>query len=326
MRRFEAALVACLAAAPLALAQTPPTPQASRSAVPRSHPEFVVSTDWLAAHLDAPGVVVLHVGRTDAAYRSGHVPGARYVPLSAVATTVNGVPNEFPPREEMAATFRDLGVGNTARIVVYGDDAGLLAARVFVALDLLGHGARAALLDGGHAKWARESRALATASPAVTPRPFAVRWHGDRVVTAEWVRAHLGARAVAFVDARPSEQYGGVEPPCPPGQACAQTPVERRGHLPGATSRWWGENLVSRDDPVLKAAEVLRAEWSERTGASRAGVATVVTYCHSGMQASYDYFVARYLGYRDVRLYDGSMAEWTGLTPAARYPVEQAAP
>ena len=326
MRRYEAALVACLVAAPLALAQTPPPTSASRPAAARSHPELLVTTDWLAARLDSPGVVIVQVGRTDAAYRSGHIPGARYLPLAAVAREVRGIPNEFPPREEMAETFRDLGVGNTARIVLYGDDAGLLAARVFVALDLLGHGARAALLDGGLARWTRESRSLATASPAVTPRPFTVRWHGDRVVSAEWVRSHLGGRSVAFVDARPAEQYGGVEPPCPPGQACVQTPVERRGHLPGATSRWWGENLVSRDDPVLKPGDTLRAEWSQRTGADAGSGRTIVTYCHSGMQASYDYFVARYLGYRDVRLYDGSMAEWTGLTPAARYPVEQAAP
>ena len=84
------------------------------------------------------------------------------------------------------------------------------------------------------------------------------------------------------------------------------------------------ENLVSRDDPVLKPADVLRAEWGQRTDDNRSGVRTVVTYCVSGMQASYDYFVARYLGHRDVRLYDGSFAEWAALTPAAAYPVERA--
>jgi len=323
MRRSEAALLFCLVAAAPALAQNP-TPALHPTSAPRSRAELLVSTDWLAARLAAPGVVVVQVGRTDAAYRSGHVPGARYLPLSAVATTINGIPNEFPPRAQLAAAFRGLGVGNTARIVLYGDDAGLLAARAFVALDLLGAGSRAALLDGGLAKWTREGRPLDTAAVAVRPRPFAVAWHGERVASAEWVRTHLGNRSVAFVDARPAEQYGGAEPPCPPGQTCAQLPVERRGHLPGARSRFWMENLVSRDDPVLKSRDTLRAEWAERTGAARSR--TVVTYCHSGMQASYDYFVARYLGFRDVRLYDGSWAEWAGLSPAARYPVERPAP
>ena len=325
MRRSEAVLCLCLVAALPARAQTPPSASAQPTTA-RLHRELLVSTDWLAAHLRSPGIVIVQVVRTDTAFRAGHVPGARYLPLAAVATTIRGVPNEFPPREEMAATFRDLGVGNAARIVLYGDDAGLLAARAFVALDLLGHGERAALLDGGLAKWTAEHRQLDTASYAVSPRPFAVRWHGDRIASAEWVRAHFNDRAVVLVDARPAEQYGGAEPPCPPGQSCAQTPVERRGHLPGARSLFWMENVVSRDDPELRPADALRAQWGQRTGAQRQGVRTIVTYCRSGMQASYDYFVARYLGYRDVRLYDGSMAEWVNLTPAADYPVERAVP
>jgi thiosulfate/3-mercaptopyruvate sulfurtransferase len=325
MRRSEVALLLSLFAAHAALAQAP-----ARSTAPRApahaQSRLLVSAAWLAAHLGSAGVVIVHVGRTDAAYRAGHIPGARFLPVAAVATTVRGVPNEFPPREEMAAAFRDLGVGNAGRIVLYGDDAGLEAARAFVALDLLGHSGRAALLDGGLARWVAEQRPLETAAPAVSPRPFTVRWRPDRVATAEWVRAHLRDRSVLLVDARPAGQYGGAEPPCPPGRACAQIPLERRGHLPGAKSLWWMDNLASRDDPVLKPADVLRAEWEQRTGADRPGVRTVVTYCLSGMQASYDYFVARYLGHRDVRLYDGSFAEWAALTPASAYPMERAGP
>ena len=321
MRRSEAALLVCLVAAAPALAQAPRS-ALQHAASARTREELLVSTDWLAARLDSPGVVIVQVGRSDAAYRSGHIPGARYLPLSAVATTVRGIPNEFPPREGLAAAFRDLGVGNRARIVLYGDDAGLLAARAFVALDLLGAGDRAALLDGGLTKWTAERRALDTLPRAGSPRPFAAEWHGERVVSAEWVRSHLGNRSVAFVDARPAEQYGGAASPCPPGQACVQIPVERRGHLPGARSRFWMDNLVSKDDPTLLPADSLRAAWATRAGHAR----TVVTYCHSGMQASYDYFVARWLGYRDVRLYDGSWAEWSALTPAERYPVERGAP
>ena len=325
MRRSEAALLLCLIAAAPALAQNPSVVP-HRTAAPRSNPELLVSTDWLAARLESPGVVILHVGRTDAAYRSGHVPGARFLPLATVAREIGGIPNEFPPREDLAATFRDLGVGNAARIVLYGDDAGLLAARAFVALDLLGHGARTALLDGGFTKWMAEQRPVETTMPVFAPRPFAVRWYGDRVASAAWVRTHLHDRSVAFVDARPADLYAGGESPCPPGGTCVQTPVERRGHLPGAGNVWWMENLASRDDPVLKPSDVLQAEWTQRTGAARPGVHTVVTYCHSGMQASFDYFVARYLGQRDVRLYDGSWAEWSTLQPSASYPVEKSTP
>jgi len=291
------------AAVLLALLPTPRAgAQAPGAAVPlRPHPEFLVQTSWLASRLGSSRVVVLHVGHTDEMYRAGHIPGALFVPLSAVAIEVNGVPNEFPPAAQLAATFRDLGVGNAARIVIYGDDPGLLAARVWVALDLLGQSAGAAILDGGLVRWKAEHRPVET--PVRSPHPllFASRWQAERVVSAAWVRAHLGDPSVVLVDARPPEQYAGA----------AGDPTS--GHVPGAKSVYWMTALVSAADPVLRPAQALREALWRPTGADRRPARTVVTYCQTGMQASYDFFVARYLGYPDVRLYDGSMSEWTML-------------
>jgi thiosulfate/3-mercaptopyruvate sulfurtransferase len=321
MRKLEAALLAAMACAGPALAQQPDTGDASV----RHHREFLVGTEWLAAHLGTPEVVVIQVGRTDAAYRAGHIPGARFLPLAAVATTVGDVINEFPAPEQLIATFRDLGVGDRARIVLYGDDPGLLAARAWVALDLLGQSGRTALLDGGLTRWTAEHRPLETAIPTSSPRPFAARWQAAKVVTADWVRDHLGDSSVVFVDARPAAQYAGEEPPCPPDRpACGQVPAERRGHLPGARSLYWMDALVSQADPVLRPMHELHETLWKPTGADRPAVRTVVTYCRSGVQASHDYFVARYVGYPDVRLYDGSMSEWVAL-PAATHPVARPA-
>ncbi len=306
MRKRDAALLLCLVAAQPALAHTP-KPAGPPSNAARPHPEFLVNPAWLAAHLAAPEVVVLHVGRTDSAYRAGHIPGARFLPLSAVATTVRGIPNEFPPQDSLVATFRDLGVGDSARIVIYGDDPGLFAARAWVALDLLGQSGRTSILDGGLARWTAEHRPTETTLRMSSLEPFTARWQADLVVTAAWVRSHLGDRGVVLVDARPVDQYAG-------------------GHLPGAKSLFWVEDLVSRDDPVLKPMRTLHEELWQATGADAPEVRTVVTYCHTGMQGSHDYFVARYIGYPDVRLYDGSMAEWTSLTPAGDYPVERTGP
>jgi len=306
MRTLAAALLATVAVAPPLAAQAPDRGAAGR----RPHPEYLVSTTWLADHLGGPAVVVLAVGHTDSLYRLGHVPGARFLPVSAVATTVGGVPNEFPAPEQLAATFRDLGVGDRARIVIYGDDPGLLAARTWVALDLLGQSARAAILDGGFARWRAEHRAVETAAGVPPARPFEWQWRTEGVVSAAWVRAHLGDSAVLLVDARPPDQYAG---------AAADA---RSGHLPGARSLFWMNSLVSANDPVLKPAATLVAEQWGPAGALRPAVRTVVAYCRTGMQASHDYFVARYLGFPDVRLYDGSMAEWSQLT----YPVERSSP
>jgi len=287
--------------------------------------DIVVSTEWLAAHLDS-GVVVVHVGRSDEVFRAVHILGARFLPLSAVATTVGGLTNEFPAPAQLIATFRDLGIGNRARVVIYGDDPGLLAARAWAALDILGHGRRASVLDGGLVKWRAENRALETAVQPVTPRPFTARWRANRVVTAAWVRAHLRDRTVAFIDARPADQFSGAEPPCPPAQpTCPQIPPARRGHLPRAANIFWMNALVSAQNPVLRPMHYLHDELWVPSGTDRVAVRTVVVYCRTGVQASHAYFVARYIGYRDVRLYDGSFLEWAGL-PAAQYPVEAGHP
>ncbi len=303
MRRSSLALGALLVLAAPARAQQPDTGDARV----RHQRQIVVGTEWLAARLADPTVVVIQVGHTDSLYRLGHIPGARFLPIAAVATTVRGVANEFPPPEEMARSFGALGVGDSTRVVLYGDDAGLLAARAWVALDLLGHGATASVLDGGMTRWKSEGRPVTADVPAARPRAFAARWQADRIVDAAWVRSHLQDRSVVFEDARPADQFAA-------------------GHLPGARSLFWMGALVSREDPALKAMHYLHEEFWKPTGADSAGVKTVVTYCRTGMQASHAYLVARYIGYPDVRLYDGSMSEWTSLSPASSYPVERTGP
>ncbi len=288
-------------APPRAAAQNAPREDLGEGNI-RHHREFLVSTDWLAQRLQSPGVVVVQVGRTDAAYLAGHIPGARFLPLTAVATTAGGVPNEFPPEAELVAAFRDLGVGDSARIVLYGDDAGLLAARAWVALDLLGQSGRAALLDGGLARWKAEQRPVETGSgtasrPAsAATSPFAAHWRTEGIVTASWVRSRLGDASVALVDARSPETFAGPD-----------------GHLPGARSIFWMSTLDSARGGTLKTMHTLHEGIWKPAGADAPAVGTVVTYCQTGMQASFDYFVARYIGYPDVRMYDGSMAEWVRL-------------
>jgi thiosulfate/3-mercaptopyruvate sulfurtransferase len=321
MRRTILALLAALTLAGRALAQ-----EADRGDAKVTHDrDLVATTEWLSFYVDSASVHIIHVGRSDSAFHAGHIPGAHFLPLTAVAVPVNGVPNEFPAPAVMAAAFGALGVGDEGRIVIYGDDPGLLAARAWVALDLLGQGHRAAILDGGLAKWRSEGRPVETAVRPVAPRPVTAAWRGDRVVTAAWVRAHLRDSTVQLVDARNPDLFAGVEPPCPAAQPnCPQTPAARRGHIPGAANIWWMNLLASAQNPVLRPMHDLHEGLWVPSGTDRPAVRTVVTYCHSGMQASFDYFVARYVGYHDVRLYDGSMAEWTAL-PAAQHPV-QAAP
>jgi len=346
---FALALAACGRSATPAASGPAPTPQPTAApqhaeaavaamvsaetgpdtgdAVVRHNQQFLISADSLAAQLTSGRIVVVHVGRRDSSYLAGHVPGARFLPLSAVATTVGGLDNEFPAPDVMANAFSSLVVRPEQRIVIYGDDAGLFAARAWVALDLMGQSDRVSLLDGGLTAWRAGGRQVDT-GPVPVPRiyiPFTYTWQPQKLVDAAWVRAHLGDSTVVLVDTRPADQYAGGLHPCPPGRSVCpevQYPETRRGHLPGAKSLYWMDALVSRQDPVVKPMHRLHHEIWQPAGADEPWVRTVVTYCNSGMQASYGYFVARYVGYRDVRLYDGSFGEWAGL-PADQYPVSR---
>ena len=272
---------------------------------PRSvRSEMIVSTSWLAAHLNDPKVVVLHVAREQAHYEKGHIPGARFVGWGEITTTRDGVPNELAPVTDLQKLFERLGVGDEARIVLYGDNSGLAAARAYFTLDYLGHGARAALLDGGLEKWKAEHRDISTAVVAPKPAPFTPRVRAgvvtnlDVVRDLSWTAANLSDPSVALIDARPVDEYTGIKP----GED-----VQRGGHIPGAASVFWMQNVVSRENPTLRSATELRRLY-EQAGVQHGR--TVVTYCRTGAQASHTYFVLKYLGY-DVVMYDGSFFEWS---------------
>lgn len=262
---------------------------------PRIRSELLVSSEWLAERLDDPEVIVLHVGTSRDDYERGHVPGARFVELATLVTEREGVTNELPPITRLDSVFEAAGVSDRSRVVIYG--APLAAARAFFTLDYLGHGDRAALLDGGLPGWRMEGRPTSTARSEPIRGSLAPRPQPERVVEAEWVREHLDDSEVALLDARPMAQFAGADP----------AGLPRPGHIPGAGNLFWEEMLRSTDPLVLHDPGTLRKMF--RAAGVNPGD-TVVTYCRTGMQASFTYFVARYLGY-DTRMYDASYMEWS---------------
>lgn len=294
------------AAALLALVGCAPA-TGGRAPAPALRPELLVSAEWLRTHTADPGVVILHVGSDPAEYERGHLPGARFLRLGAIVAERDGNINELPPVAQLDSVFESVGVSDGARVVLYG--APLSAARAFFTLDYLGHGERTALLDGGLAGWTSAGLPISTEAPRPARGSFTPRPAPARVVDADWVRDRLDDGSVSFVDARPEAQYTGAEP----GDG-----VQRAGHIPGAGNVFWERMLVSTAQPALRDPESLRA----MLGA--AGVEpgdTVVTYCRTGMQSSFAYFVARYLGY-ETKMYDGSFLDWSR---RAELPVERGA-
>jgi thiosulfate/3-mercaptopyruvate sulfurtransferase len=268
----------------------PPQPGAATEIVHSpvaTPPGLLVSVTWLAENRTHPNVVVLHVG-TPAGYSAGHVPGAWFVNLASLQSTQNGVPVMLNPPDVLRSVLEAAGVTTSQHVIVTGDGP-LPAARGFFILEYLGHPS-VHLLDGGRAAW-QAAYGLST-EPASAERPggMATPVREDRLATADWVEAQLGEPRVVLLDARPSTDYS----------------VSR---IPGAVSLPWTQLVESTAMPRLRSVPELRAVYAQAGADARD---QAVTYCTSGMMSSMSYFVARYLGY-NVRLYDGSMLEWTAL-------------
>jgi thiosulfate/3-mercaptopyruvate sulfurtransferase len=258
---------------------------------------MIVTTDWLAKHLNDKSLVLLHVGEKKE-YDAAHIPGAQFIQMSDISTPRGeGLILELPSVDQLKATFEKFGVSDNSRIVIYfGKDWVTPTTRVYFTLDYLGLGDRASILDGGLPAWVAEKRPVTTEVMAARHGKFAPRPNRELVVDANWVKANLSKPGVAIVDARDSKFFTGAEKGMMP----------RAGHIPSAKSIPFGS--VTQDVNLkFESPDVLRKIFAD-AGVKQSD--SVATYCHIGQQASLLYFVARYLGY-DAHLYDGSFQDWS---------------
>jgi thiosulfate/3-mercaptopyruvate sulfurtransferase len=260
-------------------------------------PAMIVSTEWLAKHLNDESLVLLQVGDKNE-YLAAHIPGAQFIQLSDISTPRGqGLTLELPSVDQLKTTFEKFGMTDKSRVVVYfGKDWVTPTARVFFTLDYLGLGDRTSILDGGLPAWRAEGRPLTTELREPKRGSFTPKPNTKLVVDAAWVSANLNRPGVAILDARAAKFYTGAE--------AGQMP--RAGHIPRAKSIPFS-SLVEDSTNKFKSAEALGAIF-ESAGVKSGD--TVATYCHIGQQASLLYFVARYLGY-EAHLYDGSFEDWS---------------
>jgi thiosulfate/3-mercaptopyruvate sulfurtransferase len=258
---------------------------------------MIVSTDWLAKHLQDDSLVLFQVG-DKSEYEAAHIPGAQFIQTADISTPRgSGLVLELPPVDQVKTVFEKLGVTDRSRIVIYfGKDWITPTARVYFTLDYLGLGDRTSILDGGLPAWRAAGQPVTAEVKAVKPGSFTAHPNTKLVVDAAWVSANLNSPGVAILDARAAKFYTGED--------AGQMP--RAGHIPHSKSIPFS-TLVEDSTNKFKSPAALRALFSS------AGVKqgdSVTTYCHIGQQASLLYFVARYLGY-DAHLYDGSFEDWS---------------
>ena len=226
--------------------------------MPYARPEALVSTEWLAAHLDDPHVRVVdssykQPGITPTArqdYDAGHIPGAVFFDIDDVAEPGTSLPHMIPSAERFAEKMAERGIGNDDKVIVY-DTVGLSSAgRAWWLLRLFGHD-NVALLDGGLPKWKAEGRTLETAAPAVPARRFTARFRPELVRDKAALLADLGPHREQVVDARSAGRFDGTAEETWPGR--------RRGHIPG-----------SRNLPFDRVTDPQTRTLRERRGAAPA--------------------------------------------------------
>ena len=277
-----------------------------------AHPESLVSTAWLADHLDDPDLRIIESDEDVLLYDTGHIPGAQKVDWHLDLN--DPVVRDYIDREHFQALVRRLGIDETTPVIFYGDKNNWWACYALWVFQLFGF-TNARVLDGGRIKWEAEGRPLVTDVPGHAASQYVAPDRSDSRIRAfiDDVKRHISAHG-KLIDVRSPDEFTGKK------LHMADYPQEgalRGGHIPGARSVPWAR--AANTDGTFKGADELRAIYEREQGLIPTD--DVVAYCRIGERSSHTWFVLTYLlGYQKVRNYDGSWTEWGN---AVRAPIEK---
>jgi thiosulfate/3-mercaptopyruvate sulfurtransferase len=266
-------------------------------------PDVLVSTDWVAAHLDDPKIRIVESNEDQLLYPSGHIPGA--VQVDWAADLNDPLRRDYLNRDGFEKLMSRIGATRDTDIVFYGDKSNWWATYAFWVFQLFGH-TNAKVMDGGRLKWEKEGRPLTREVPTYPATTYVAPDRDDtriRIFRDE-VLKKLGG-STRLVDVRSPQEYSGERTHMP---EYPQEGVLRGGHIPGAKSVPWAR-AANPEDGTFKSAAELKAIYEEEQGLNPAN--DIIAYCRIGERSSHTWFVLTYLlGYPNVRNYDGSWTEW----------------
>ncbi len=269
-----------------------------------AHPEVLVTTEWLANHLDDPKVRVVESDEDILLYEIGHIPGA--VKLDWHTDLQDQVKRDFVDKAAFEALLEERGISNDTTVVFYGDKNNWYATYAFWLFKYYGH-EDARVLDGGRAKWEAEGREYTRATPTHERGTYTAK-DPDPSIRAfrEDVLAQVNSGDPALVDVRSPQEYTGE---LLHAIGYPQEGAQRAGHIAGARNIPWG--TAANPDGTFKHRDELKALYEAQ------GITAdkdVIAYCRIGERSSHTWFVLTYLlGYDKVRNYDGSWTEWGSL-------------
>lgn len=270
-----------------------------------ARPEVLVSTKWVADHLDeTESLRIVEASEDEALYGAGHIPNA--VSIDWVEELQQEVVRDLVDGDGFASLCENKGISKDTTVVLYGDQNNWWACYAFWVFTLYGHD-DVRLMNGGREKWIAEDRPLTTNSPSHADGQYtageqnlALRAFRDQVLQ------HV-QRGGGLVDVRSPEEYRGEVRYLPnyPDESTL-----RAGHIPLAQNVPWRRTV--REDGTFKSRPELEAIFLDEAGLEPAH--EIITYCRIGERSSLTWFVLRYLlGFDQVRNYDGSWSEWGNL-------------
>lgn len=270
-----------------------------------SLPSSLVSTEWLATHLDHPDLVILDgsfklpgvtpLAAEDFAVR--HIAKARFFDIDAIADHSVSLPHMLPSAEEFERHARALGISDNSVVVIY-DTPGLMSAgRVWWTLRTFGHD-KVAILDGGLRKWTAEGRPLIDTLASFAAGDFNARFNASAVRSKAQVLGNIGSRTEQVIDARSAARFTATEKEARPGL--------RSGHIPGSLNLPFTVLTNSQTGELLDASAITKAFEAAGLDLSR----PVIASCGSGVTAGALAFGLHLAGKDDVAIYDGSWTEW----------------
>ena len=279
-----------------------------------THPEVLVTTDWVKENIDKPGIKLVEIDVDTKAYDAGHIPGAGG--FNWQTQLQDQVRRDIIGQEAFEKLVGGAGVSAKDTVILYGDNNNWFAAYGFWLFKIYGHN-DVRLMNGGRVKWLNEKdKPLTTELPNVTPVGYKVsETHLElRAMLPEVMEISRTAKS-NLVDVRSPDEFTG-KVIAPPGMS---ETAQRGGHIPGAKSVPWAR--AANADGSFKDAESLRAIYEKEKGLKKSD--DIIAYCRIGERSSHTWFVLTYLlGYDRVRNYDGSWTEWGN---AVRAPIEKGA-
>ncbi len=276
-----------------------------------AHPERLVTTAWLADHLNDPALRILESDEDVLLYDMGHIPNAQKIDWHADLN--DRVLRDYVSPEAFQELLRARGIDASTPVVFYGDKNNWWATYALWVFELFGY-TNARVLDGGRTKWEQEGRPMVTEVPSYPRTNYTAPARDDAKIRAFFaqVRTHLD-KGGKLVDVRSPQEFSGERTHMPD---YPQEGTLRGGHIPTARSVPWAR--AANTDGSFKTADELRAIYETEQGL--ASKDDVITYCRIGERSSHTWFVLTYLlGYDRVRNYDGSWTEWGN---AVRAPIK----